>query len=235
MVFSQMKYFTDIARTHKGKRIIVMGGGPMLADDIEDLKGDIWISVNDHGAKLRPVDYVVAMDDIHCEKKVNMINLIREVTDAPIIGPFRQNDIFLTDWPGYPRRKFSGLVATWIAWALGGWPVILAGFSGYAGEGRQADRHARQVGLFDEKIIGKVRVVGRTIGNSWPVFDRSERYGRYSEHSRIRGIAGIDEEIKIKVRKRSWINEQYWPPGDELRVARHEVIKQLKHGMVIEI
>jgi len=223
--------FRRLVLKHRGKRIVVMGGAPTLADEIKGLTADVWISANEHGAKLRPVDYVVAMDETHGDLKVPMRDVVRKYTDAPIIGPWPHNDCFLTTWPRAPRKGLSGMQAVWVAWMMGAHPVILAGFDCYGGQARTiADGKSTA-----EHVKGPVRVVGGPLTKVWPQYRKAERIGKYTEHSALRGMLGVEENIRIVVRKPTTIRRQLWPKGAELTVARHEVHRLLHHRMVEEI
>ena len=206
-----------------------MGGAPSLADEIGRLQADVWISANEHGAKLRPVDYVVAMDDRHGGLKTPMRGEIRKYTDAPIIGPAAGNDYQLVTWPGAPRKGLSGMAAAWVAWVMGAHPVILAGFDAYGGAKLSESRKVV------DHIKGVVRVAGGPLTAIWQQYRASERLGAYAEHSSIRGLLGIDETIRIRVRKPTMIRDRAWPKGAELRIPRHEVARLLRHRMVEEI
>ena len=207
----------------------VVGGAPSLDEELKSVKADVWISVNEHGAMRRKVDYVVAMDDRHGAKGVPMRQYIRTLTDAPIIGPWPDNDHQLASWPGSPRRGLSGMVAAWVAWTMGAHPVILAGFDAYGGtklgEARKIAEHIR----------GEVRVVGGPLQTVWKPLQKWERIGEYVEHSSLEGLLGMDGEITVKVRKPTTIRHMAVVPGDELRVMRHEVARLLRHGMITEI
>lgn len=234
LVHLEMNTFRELIFKHRGKKICVMGGSPHLAEDIEDVRADVWIAANDHGARLRPVDYIVAMDNIHCVLHKPMLPFLREVSDAPIIGPWPDYDYYLTHWPGSPRKTFSGLVAAWIAWAMGAHPVILAGFDSYAGK-MDNGRAKRKAKMFADYIQGDVRACRGSFGDLWPMYSPTERYGRYKPHSAINGLLGVDEMIRIRCRKPANVYGTEWPPGTELEVGRHEVKALLKHRMVVEV
>lgn len=224
-----MGSFADLILKHRGKRIVVMGGAPSLAEEIEGLQADVWISANEHGAKLRQVDYIVAMDERHGGLRVNMREHLRQFSDAPIIGPWAFNDYTLHTWPGSPRKGLSGMVATWAAWVMGGHPVILAGFDGYGG----SKLHETQRVAGD--IKGAVRVMGGALAKFWPVYDPGEKFGRYKPHSAILGLQGVQGEITIRFRKPTEFRGESVTGGHEVRVMRHEAARLLRHRMVEEI
>lgn len=221
--------FRRLVLKHRGKRIVVMGGAPSLDAEIDGLDADVWISANEHGAKRRPVDYVVAMDERHGSLKVEMRSEIRKYTDAPIIGPWPFNDYQLVTWPGAPRKGLSGMVATWAAWVMGGQPVILAGFDGYGG----AKLHETQRVAGD--IRGVIRVMGGPLAKFWPQYDPGERFGRYKPHSAILGLQGFNGEITIRFRKPTTFRGVFMRAGEEMRVMRAEAARLLRHKMVEEI
>jgi len=215
---------------HSGQRIVVMGGAGSLARDIDGLEADVWISVNEHGAKLREVDYVVAMDEEHGTKRVPMRRVVRELTNAPIIGPHESNDIRLHTWPTCPRKGLSGMVATWVAWVMGGHPVILAGFDAYNGTKIHEAKAIR------DDVKGPVRVVnGGPLTAVWPAYDPDERFPDFAEHTAHGGLLGFDGNIRVRVRKPTYVNGLAVTPGMEFRVMRHEVSRLLHHKVLVEI
>src|SRR6185369_11887995 len=141
--------------------------------DLERVKADIWISVNEHGAKLRPVDYVVAMDNQHTKLGVMMLGHIRAHTAAPIIGPWHWNDWQLTNWPGMPSMPLSGVIASWVAYLLGGHPVIMAGFDCYGG--RKVGQHR----LIEPHIKAEVRVVSGPLVGLFKQYDPAEVFPEF--------------------------------------------------------
>ena len=112
----------DCLLRHVGRTFCVLGGGPSLIDQLPMLPADaVYLSANEHGAKARTVDYIVAIDDI--EDKVRPYGV-------PVIGPHRWTDIRVTD---YPQYGFTGQYACWVAWLLGASLVIVAGMDLYRG------------------------------------------------------------------------------------------------------
>lgn len=224
--------FTDIVLKHKGARVVVMGGAPGLAEQIDGLKADVWISANDHGAKLRDVDYIVAMDDQHGETKENMRARLRKVSQAPIIGPWPHNDYQLSEWPDAPRKVLSGMVGAWCAWAMGAKVVILTGMNGYDGRAG-AIRDAR---LMASQIHCPIRIIGAgPLADTFQQYDPAETFGRYTPHSSINGLLGRDGEVRIRVIKPTQVRGIDVKRGDEITVMRHEVARLIRHRMVAEV
>jgi hypothetical protein len=224
-----LKGFGELVMIHKGARICVMGGGPSLASDLEKVDADIWISTNAHGAKLRPVDYVVAMDNQHTKLKVPMLDLIRTHTDAPIIGLWNWCDYGITEYPLNPRMMFTGVVATWAASLMGAHPVILAGFD-------CTDEAKRSIGQFSDykKFVQcEVRVVSGPLTKFWPAYDANEKLGEY----RPPEVFGVDTAhgVRVQVRKPIEIRGHQYPIGTVLRIPKAEVWRQIKHRSLIEL
>ena len=111
MEFAPTAPLSDLIMKHAGQRICVMGGGPTLADDLKKVKADVYISVNDHGARQREVDYIVCMDNVHTAKKVEMRHYLRRFSDAPIVSPWHWGQYQLLRWPDYPCLFNSGIIA----------------------------------------------------------------------------------------------------------------------------
>lgn len=227
-----MGTFQTLILAHKGKRICVMGGAPSLAEHLDQVKADLYISTNGHGADLVTPDYVLAMDELHHSEHIPMRQYLHRKTSAPIITPHPYADYQLMTWPQNPRFVLSGMVATWAAWAMGAKVVILAGMDGYGGDKGyvfEATKMARDV-------HGPVRVVGGgPLAAVWPAYDPDEKFGRYTPHPSIDGLRNIDGLTTIKVLKRTTIRGREVYGGEQMTVYRHEVGRLLKHKMVVEV
>jgi hypothetical protein len=128
------KLVTDIIGKHAGKRIVVMGGAPSLPGAVAGLDADVWISANQHGAMLRPVDYIYAADVHHQVMKLEG----KRMPMAHLLHPFGVPVISKRWWADYriPADQFpitgnSGLQAIGAAVLLGANPVIVAGIEMY--------------------------------------------------------------------------------------------------------
>jgi hypothetical protein len=225
-----LRAFGELVMAHKGARICVMGGGPTLADDIEKVQADIWISSNQHGAKLRPVDYVLAMDNLHTVLGGSMEGHIRPHTQAPIIGPWHWCDYGLTTYPLAPRLLLSGVIATWAACVMGAHPVILAGFDCYGGSPRSVNQHRD----YAPHLSCPVRVVSGPLLDIWPQYDPAETFGAYVPPSEFADIP-MTHGVKVKVVKPVEIRGRAWPQGTVLTIPRHEVWRQIKHRSLAEV
>lgn len=225
-----LKSLGELVMRHKGARICVMGGGPNLADDIAKVDADIWISANEHGAKLRPVDYVLAMDSLHTALKVPMLEHIRPHTQAPIIGPWHWCDYGITNYPLAPRLMFSGVVATWVAYLMGAHPLILAGFDCYGGTHRSMDQHKE----YAPHVRCAVRVVSGPLVGIWPAYKPAESFGDYVPPEVLSDVE-MPHGVKVKVIKPVEIRGHQWPIGTVLTVPRQEVWRQIKHRSLAEV
>lgn len=230
---NELRDFRDLILAHKGKRFIVMGGGPSLADDLARLgkrPGDVVISTNGHGVSLRAPDYLLAIDHTHTGTGVPMGRHLRALSDAPVISPHGFADYRLGFWPQSPRFVLSGLVAAWAGFAMGAKVVCLAGMDGYADNDYTGE--ARKVAA---DIHCPVRVASGFLRAVWPEWDAGERFGRYSPHTSIDGLRGIDNSIRVRARKPCTVGMVQLGKGDEMTGMRHEFARLLKHRMVEEI
>jgi hypothetical protein len=223
-----LRSFGELAMRHRGSRICVMGGGPNLAQDLERVEADVWISANEHGARLRPVDYVVAMDNLHTGLRVPMEGHIRQHTQAPIIGPWHWSDYGITNYPLAPRLMFSGVVAMWVAYVMGAHPVILAGFDCYGGQPRTVSQHREYL----PHVNCAVRVASGPLVGLWPQYDPAERMPEYAAPDVFVEMA---HGVKVRVVKPVEIRGHQWPVGTVLQVPRQEVWRQLKHRSLAEV
>lgn len=220
--------FRELVLKHKGKVICVLGGAPI--DQVP--KADIYISANAHHVdKVKP-DYVLAMDETHSGKKVAMGDYLRSLTDAPIISPHGYADYSLGTWPQHPRWVLTGMIAVWAAFMMGAKAVIVAGMDGYGGENGYLDE-AKKI---SRDVHCPVRVFGGgPLEQAWPAYDPGERFGRYKPHGSIEAWQGKDGLVRIEVKHPCTIRGKDARPGDEFTVMRHEIKRELKHKMVVEV
>jgi hypothetical protein len=234
---STIASFGDLVMRHRGARICVMGGGPSLAADLEKVEADVWISVNEHGAKARgEVDYVVSMDDVHTQLHKPMRKHIRQWTDAPIITPWFWGDYQLMKWPLIPRFMISGVVASWAASMMGAHPVILAGF-GCRASPEFPNGHGATVGQHRDYIPhvhAQVRVCSGPLTQFYPLYT-GEPLGPYEVPAGLDLDALTRGEIVVKVVKPFEFHGREWPPGTQLKVSAYEVRRQIKHRSLIEV
>lgn len=135
----------DIAGSFAGRPIVVMGGAPCLKDDLEHVRSaGCWLSANQHGHLLHPADYLVCADLFHQITGRLMSDEMAEF-DVPTISPYFWSDFRVTDHPQrFPMN--SGILALYVAAALGGHPVIATGFEFFTGGTYHHDEKANTTG-----------------------------------------------------------------------------------------
>lgn len=223
MHFPPVNPLADLIMAHAGQSICVMGGSPSLDDDLEKVDADVYISVNDHGARRREVDYIVCMDNIHTGNKQEMRHFLRKFSDAPVISPWHWGQYQICKWPEYPYLFNSGVMATWVAGLMGAHPLIMCGFDCYGGDRRIMDMHLK----FIPHIESEIRVVSGPLIGDFQKYDESERFGEF-EIPEIFGPAN-EGQIKVKVKAQFQYRDHEWPIGSVLTVNEFEVRRQIKH------
>lgn len=213
---------------HKGQRICVMGGGKNLEDDLKNIDADIYISANEHGTKFKKVDYVVALDDMHTIKRVHMKNYIRQFTDAPIITVWHWGDYVVSRLPEHPKLSMSGVVASWVAYLMGGHPVILAGFDCYGGAPRIVKQHED----FVKHLKCNVRVASGCLLKYYKQYNPKEIFEPYVI-PQILGDA-LEDQVKVRIEKPVDAFKDL-PIGAIINVNRYEYRLQIKHKSLVEV
>ena len=125
MTGSERPYRTlrELVYARFGVPAVVMGGGPSLPGALERCpgRGDaVYISANDHGAKLAGCDYIVAHDKI--EDRIRPFGV-------PLVSRHLWADIRYLSFPA-PN---SGVIAAWVAAMLGCAPIYIAGMDCWSG------------------------------------------------------------------------------------------------------
>jgi hypothetical protein len=112
----------DLVHAHVGRPAVCLGGGLSLPAQLEQCppRGEaVYISANDHGARLTPCDYIVAHDKI--EDRVRPFGL-------PLISRQLWADYRVLDWPA----ANSGIIAAWAARLMGCAPIYIVGMDCFA-------------------------------------------------------------------------------------------------------
>lgn len=189
------KLISDLFDRWAGKPILVIGGGPSVAEDLPRLAAAppaCVISANDHGAhqKQFPVDLYVNCDKIHCALKIPMENILRPL-GAPLVNKHSWADYRLADWPALGN---TGLTSVAVAAALGGNPVIVTGLDFWQGGRRYFHkpdeasrrlqkkpaftiaRHARKKLEVLVKFVegANIRPMAGPLCSFWPKYDPDE-------------------------------------------------------------
>jgi hypothetical protein len=203
-----MPLLAELALRHAGRPIAVLGGGPSLPEQLAQLPADaVCISANQHGALLHPCRYIVALDDI--EDRLRPHGL-------PIISPRRWADYRVQDFGTWKGN--SGLLGLYVAWVLGGHPIIAAGMDCYTGGTYFHDAEApsssrdKQPQFFQERARGiplpasaAVRIVGDgPLTAVWPRYRPDEQFPAYRPPPRLRVMRAL---LPVPVR---WIRQQYF-------------------------
>jgi|GEM_PF-3652270 len=136
----EMKLLSDLAGLYTGKPILVIGGGPSAAHDLQRIPRDLpacVISANGHGFKQTrfKVDYVVSVDFFFGSTGIPMREYLAKATGKELVHINRWS------WADYRVPEFtfngdSGQTAVAVAVMLGGFPVIAVGLDGYGGARR---------------------------------------------------------------------------------------------------
>ena len=228
-----LRDFRELILAHPGARVCVMGGAPGLAEQLEQVEADIYISTNAHGVDLVKPDYLLAMDERHSRfDEAPMGEWLRARCDAPIISPHGYANFRLGMWPQNPRFVLSGMIAAWAAFAMGASVVILAGCDGYGGDEGYVDE-ARKI---DRDIYCPVRVAGSgPLSQVWPAYHPKQAFMEYQPHSAIDSLKGLDGQIRVRAIKPCTVGRVDLKAGEEMTGLRHEFKLHLKHRLVKEL
>jgi hypothetical protein len=221
--FKPVKPLADLIMRHAGQRICIMGGSKSLDTDLETIEADVWVSVNDHGARRRDVDYIVCMDNVHTAKKVEMRHYLREFSDAPVISPWHWGEYQICRWPDYPYLFNSGVIASWVAYLMGAHPLIFAGFDCYGGQARIIDMHRK----FVKHNACECRVASGPLLQLYLQHDVDEKFSTFKVPE-IFGEA-TEGQIQVLVKAPFEYRGYAWPIGTKLTVSEYEVRRQIKH------
>lgn len=125
----------DLVLRYAGRPGVAMGGGISLPEHVGQCpENAVFVSANEHGALLRPVEFIVSIDDNE--------SALREY-GVPVIGRRHWCDYRIQDWIDF---HYSGPTAAWVLWALGCHPIVLAGMDCYQGGTYHHDAEARSTG-----------------------------------------------------------------------------------------
>ena len=211
----------DLHLRYAGRPIVVVGGGPSapLALGLVQRAACV-LSTNQHGALLTRCDAVVCQDDI--EAKVAPFGL-------PIISPRRFADFRIADFGGWCGN--TGLLAIWVAWMLGGYPIIAAGLDCYTGDTYHHDPDAESPGreLQPETFVLRARgapipptAVVRLLGETplltvWPSFDDGEALPPF-----VPPPAPSAERRTVRWRRQEYLGRSLYETGEQTEVTQRE-------------
>lgn len=221
------KLIADIALKHAGRKIVVMGGGPSLPEDLKRCPTDaLYISANEHGAMLRKCDYIIAIDDI--ERKLRRFGV-------PIIGRREFCDYRIQDWEDCLELNNSGRAGAWVAALLGGSVVILAGMDCYAcgtyhhdvaakstGNGKSLDEHMDGWRRLAERLKSvHVRTCGGPTSALFPLWRDDESFTELPPFAEAIKMSRIEQRI-ILTRSLARLNHRRVAAGLVLPVSGNE-------------
>lgn len=149
----------ELVHAHYGMPAVVMGGGPSLPSELERCPGRdqaIYISANDHGAKLCGCDYIVAHDKI--EERLRPFGV-------PIVSRHLFADIRYVTFPA----ANSGVIAAWFAAMLGCAPIHTTGMDCWTGGTYWHDPEAKSAGhlLSLSDHLSRWERLMRTVPAAW--------------------------------------------------------------------
>lgn len=214
------RYASEIALRFAGRPIAVICGGPSALRNMHVIDGcAAYISANDHGCRLRPCDYITACDLVHTVEKVDMEQRLR-VHGTPIVSPLFYADYRLTDWT-YDGN--SGMHAIYVAWLLGGHPIIVVGLDCYTGDrsyfhsqGKSSGGHAKDAAHFEDSARrlsdmmpgAVVRLVDSPL-TTWPRYDAAELLPDFAPSTELLSKAGHPNIQRIRMRQNAcmWKND----------------------------
>lgn len=248
------RVISELFELYRGKPILVIGGGPNVAPDVDKLCSfypALTLSANEHGLRQDrfTVDYIVHCDKVHCFRHEPMAPYLRQF-GKPLMSRWGTADVHLEDW------RFSGnsgTTAVAIAAALGGSPIVVTGLDFWA-TGRtyfydnlaglppakrrlaakpiiqQPDRRLRSLAQF----VGgaHVRPMSGLLTTRWPKYDPAEVLG---EPPVIQYTAQARHCSEYRaVRSFHWSNYDTIATGTVLKLTKSEAAPLLRDGKIAE-
>lgn len=237
---------SEVALSLSGRPIVVMGGAPSLISDLEKIKSNaFWLSANHHGHLVRPADYLVCSDLTHQVTGKSMADEMAEY-GVPTISPHLWSDIRVNDHPqDFPMN--SGILALWVAAALGGYPVIAAGFEFFRGKTYHHDPDAKTTGRIDmDRYDAMVRHLIKAAPGahfraiSGPLTRHFKRLGtplpaRYQPPRWARNLADMDPVDVEWTGTAGALYRQRPRAGDRIRLSSEEAINHRRRFRLLSL
>jgi len=212
-----MNIFTNLLGAYGGRPIAVMGGAPCLPDDVERVSScnPIWISANEHGAKLQPVDYIFAVDFMH-QREARLMSDVLAPYETPVISRWGQYASYMIP-AGLPKVEGNaGLQAIYYAFLMGAWPVIVTGIELYQGgtyyhdERAASSGHDKTADFWAQRLDALASVVPEThirvasgpLTRYWKQYDPQEHMGEYVEHPIITHMRREHQALHVRFKNR---------------------------------
>ena len=195
----------ELIHKHVCRPAVVCGGGQSLPEQLKRCPADaIYISANQHGCiahrdghLARQCDYIMVVDGIETKVFQRPDGTTYSLRDfgVPIISPRPAGDYWLFEQcaPG------SGIMAAWIAWAMGCAPIIMAGIDCYQGATYFHDARAKSSGravttarhverwgtLMVHAPGGQIRSLGGPLTKIFPAYSPDEPASAPPNHARV--------------------------------------------------
>jgi hypothetical protein len=255
-----MLVISDLFGLYVDRPILVIGGGPSVAEDLPklvDLRPALVLSANEHGCKqdFFRVDYIVHCDKVHCMKRtpegrtIPMAPHLREY-GKPLISRWSTADVRLEDWRFTGN---SGTTAVAVAAALGGSPIVVTGLDFWATgrryfhDGTQAPRERRRINggpvvqhpdrrlnaLAQFVEHAHVRPMSGLLATRWPLYDPAERF---QPAPVIPYTAKLNPSTEYRaVRSFHWSNYDTVPADTVLKLTKSEAAPLLQTGKIAPV
>lgn len=152
-----MTCVSAIGNKYAGRPAVVMGGAPSMPESLKLCPADaVYISANQHGAMLRPCDFILCVDHRHQVLGIPM-RLMLQRYGYPIVG-MQEGADYVMPWR-YDGN--SGLHAIIFACLLGCNPVIAIGIEMFKGKTYFHDPDAKSSGFdksdeFLERVLAEL-------------------------------------------------------------------------------
>jgi hypothetical protein len=183
---------SDLYGRHRGRPILIIGGGPSTPASFEKIRGDhdwLIIGANAHAYKLGLTPtYVFCKDDVSTETKLPMEPTVRR-PGVEVIGRHFWCDYRCQRWP---ITGNSGQMAIAVAALMGGCPIVPLGLDGFQNDtvyfhSEQPEKNVslgRPIGYWEarhNKMAGNlqgavIRSPGGPTARAWPKYRASESY-----------------------------------------------------------
>jgi len=243
------KPFSELVHFGLGRPALVMGGGDSLPEATSRAPATaVFVSANQHGCLLRPCDFIVAADSTE-EQKTWRASDGRKLGirdhGAPIIS-MRRN---IADYRIFkPPINNSGVLAAWVAWALGCSPILLAGMDCYvgnvyyhspqaqsSGRAQTLSHHLDKWRALKEHVPGAmVRAMGGALAlhKVFPLYDPAEPVTAAAPREAIMPHV---QGVRVRVVKAWRLPPWRYDPGEELEVNHAELVRGLREKHVQRI
>lgn len=221
----------ELIHIHAGRPAVVLGGGMSLPVELPSCPSRdeaIYLSANDHGARLVEVDYIVAHDNI--DDRIRPFG-------KPLISRYLWADYRYLRWPA----PSTGVITAWIARLMGCAPIYIVGMDCFSGKGTYYDKP-------DEKSAGFLVSVDvhverwRKMMTDFPAEYRpvggpvAEGYARWGCH--VPGVVPrerIDQDIAgswVRFKQPVTLKQQRTFRADErVELAPHEAARLIQQGL----